>query len=241
MLDKLITEKTLENLAGAGSFQRGNAYFSAGSVGPLRDTGKKVSARVDLVIAYLQRRRNDEAMHLTWLQFEERPSLTQYKKLHAVAEQLGIWPEQRERALARVAEVIADQAAFTLLWQSKPAPPYYSLRLEIALWENDLDAAWTAVHAGNCNQGLLIALAGQLEPTRPNDALILYKRMIPSIVDQTNNTAYADAVRLIGKVGEIMNSQKRNREFDDYIAELRARFKLKRNFIKLLNEVGNPA
>lgn len=110
MLDKLITEKTLENLAGAGSFQRGNAYFSAGSVGPLRDTGKKVSARVDLVAAYLQRRRNDEAMHLTWLQFEERPSLTQYKKLHAVAEQLGIWPEQRERALARVAEVIADQA-----------------------------------------------------------------------------------------------------------------------------------
>lgn len=67
MIDKLITEKTLENLAGAGSFQRGNAYFFAGSVGPLRDTGKKVSARVDLVAAYLQRRRNDEAMHLTWL------------------------------------------------------------------------------------------------------------------------------------------------------------------------------
>jgi hypothetical protein len=218
MLDKLITEKTLENLAGAGSFQRGNAYFFAGSVGPLRDTGKKVSARVDLVAAYLQRRRNDEALQLTWVQFEERPSLEHYKKLHTVAEPLGVWPEQRERALARVAEVIADQAAFTLPWQSKPAPPDYSLRLEIALWENDLDAAWTAVHAGNCNQGLLIALAGQLEPTRPNDA-----------------------VRLIGKAGEIMNSQKRNREFDDYIAELRARFKAKRNFIKLLNEVGKPA
>lgn len=35
MIDKLITEKALENLAGAGSFQRGNAYFFAGSVGPL--------------------------------------------------------------------------------------------------------------------------------------------------------------------------------------------------------------
>ncbi len=241
MLDKLITEKTLENLAGAGSFQRGNTYFSAGSVGPLRDTGKKVSARVDLVTAYLQRQRNDEALQLTWVQFEERPSLEQYKKLHTVAEPLGVWPEQRERALARVAEVIAGQAAFTLLRQSKPATPDYSLRLEIALWENDLDTAWTAVHAGTCIQKLLVALAGQLEPTRPNDALILYKRMIPPIVDQTNNTAYADAVKLIRKVGEIMTAQKRNREFGDYVAELRACFKAKRNFIKFLNEVGNPA
>lgn len=193
-----------------------------------------------LVAAYLQRKRNDEAMQLTWVQFEERPSLEHYKKLHAVAEQTGVWPEQRERALTRVAEAIAGQAALTASWQPRLSTPDYSLRLEIALWENDLDAAWTAVHAGKCNQGLLIALAGQLEPTRPNDALILYKRMIPPIVDQTNNTAYADAVKLIRKVGAIMNAQQRNREFGDYLAELRVRFKAKRNFIKLLNEVGSP-
>lgn len=191
-----------------------------------------------LVAAYLQRQRNDEALQLTWVQFEERASLEQYKKLHSVAGQLGVWPEQRQRALARVAEVIADQAAFTTRWKPKPSIPDYSLRAEIALWENDLDAAWTALHAGNCNQGLMIALAGKLESTRPNDALILYKRIIPSIVDQTNNVAYADAAKLIRKVGEIMNAQKRNREFGDYLAELRVRFKPKRNFIKLLNEMS---
>lgn len=194
-----------------------------------------------LVAAYLQRQRNDEALQLTWVQFEERASLEQYEKLYAVAEQLDIWPEQRERALARVAEVIADQAAFTTFWKPKPSLPDYSLRVEIALWENDLDAAWTAVHAGSCGQGLLITLAGKLESTRPSDAIILYKRLIPSIVDQTNNTAYADAVKLIRKVGAIMNVQKRDREFGDYLAELRVRFKPKRNFIKLLNEVGNTA
>ncbi|WP_340124219.1 SWIM zinc finger family protein [Methylobacter svalbardensis] len=191
-----------------------------------------------LVAAYLQRQRNDEALQLTWVQFEERASLEQYKKLHSVAGQLGVWPEQRQRALARVAEVITDQAAFTTRWKPKPSIPDYSLRAEIALWENDLDAAWTALHAGNCNQGLMIALAGKLESTRPNDALILYKRIIPSIVDQTNNVAYADAAKLIRKVGEIMNAQKRNREFGDYLAELRVRFKPKRNFIKLLNEMS---
>ncbi len=194
-----------------------------------------------LVAAYLQRKRNDEALQLTWVQFEERASLEQYKKLHAVAEQLDVWPGQRERALARIAEVIADEAAVTNRWRPKPSIPNYSLRVEIALWEDDLDAAWAAAHVGICNQGLLIALAGKLEPTRADDALTLYKRVIPLIVDQTNNTAYADAVKLIRKVDGIMNAQKRNREFGDYLAELRVRFKPKRNFIKLLSELDGQA
>ncbi|NOT13024.1 MAG: hypothetical protein HOP23_14510 [Methylococcaceae bacterium] len=192
-----------------------------------------------LVTAYLQRKRNDEALQLTWVQFEERATLEYYKKLHAVAKQMEVWTEQRERALARVAEVIARDAAATSRWNPKPTTPNYSLRLEIALWENDLDAAWTAVHAGVCNRGLLLALAGKLEPTRANDALSLYKRVIPLIVEETNNTAYADAVKLIRKVEGIMGTQQRHREFGDYLAELRVRFKLKRNFIKLLDGEGD--
>ncbi len=191
-----------------------------------------------LVAAYLQRKRNDEALQLTWVQFEERASLEQYKKLHAVAGQLGVWPRQRERALERVGEVIAGEAAVVNHWRPKPSMPNYSLRVEIALWEDDLDAAWVAAHAGICNQGLLITLAGKLEPTRADDALALYKKVIPSIVEQTNNTAYADAVKLIRRIGGVMSAQKRNREFGDYVAELRFRFKPKRNFIKLLDGLG---
>ena len=99
-----------------------------------------------LVAAYLQRKRNAEALQLTWVQFEERASLEQYKKLHDVAEQLGIWPEQRERALARLEGVIAAEAAVTNRWKPQPSIPNYSLRIEIALWEDDLDAAWDAAH-----------------------------------------------------------------------------------------------
>jgi uncharacterized Zn finger protein len=62
-----------------------------------------------LVEAYLKRKRNDEALQLTWIQFGERPILEHYKKLHDVAGKLGLWPEQRNRALAWVAEVIVEQ------------------------------------------------------------------------------------------------------------------------------------
>jgi len=194
-----------------------------------------------LVAAYLQRQRNEEALRLTWVQFEERPILDHYKKLHAVAERLGVWPEQRERALAKLADAIAGEAAAVNFWKTKPGVPDYSVPLQIALWENHMDDAWTAAHAGTCQRHLLIELAGRLETERPDDALALYRRIIPAIVEQTNHAAYAEAITLVRRVESILNGPERKREFMDYLAELRSRFKPKRNFIKLLDEVSRRA
>lgn len=190
-----------------------------------------------LVAAYLARQRDDEALQLTWIQFEERPMLEHYKKLQAVAGQLGRWPEQRHRALVRVGEAIMQEASATTRWKPQASAPDYSLRLEIALWEQDLEEAWLAAHAGICHRGLLITLAGKLAPSRPNDAISLYRQVVPAIVEQTNNSAYAEAARLIGKVGDLMNVQNQSPEFADYLAALRRQFKPKRNFIKLLDAV----
>ena len=41
----------------------------------------------------------------------------------------------------------------------------------------------------------------------------------------------------IRKVGGLMKALDQSRQFADYLAELRVRFKPKRNFIKLLDEV----
>ena len=194
-----------------------------------------------LVAAYLKRKRNDEALQLTWIQFEERPVLEYYKKLRDVAGKLGLWPEQRNRALARVAEVIAREANTTSRWKPKPSVPNTSLRVEIALWENDLDAAWESIHEGICDRSLLIALAGKLESSRPDGAISLYRRVVPPIVEQTNNTAYEEAIKLIRKVGGLMKAQNQSRPFGDYLAELRVQFKPKRNFIKLLDGVARSA
>ena len=190
-----------------------------------------------LVAAYLKRKRNDEALHLTWSQFEERPGLEHYKKLRGIAEHLGLWAEQRKRALALVAEVIARDAATIDRWNKQARTPDQSLRFEIALWENDLDAAWRAAHEGICHRDLLIALAGKLEAARPADAITLYRRVVPPIVAQTGNAAYADGIELIRKTGNLMKNIGQSREFADYLAELHAQFKPKRNFIKLLDGV----
>ncbi len=191
-----------------------------------------------LVAAYLRRKRNDEALQLTWIQFDERPSLEHYKKLHDLAGKLGVWPEQRDRALAKVAEDIAQEANTTTRWKPKPSTPNYSIRMEIALWEKDLDAAWKSAHEGICHRNLLITLAGKLESARPDDAVSLYRRVVPPIVEQTSNTAYDEAIKLIRTVGGLMKAQHQSRQFGDYLAELRVQFKPKRNFIKLLDGVA---
>jgi len=191
-----------------------------------------------LVAAYLKRKRNDEALQLTWIQFEERPALDHYMKLHDVAAKLGAWPVQRERALIKVDEIIAREAATTNRWKPKSSTPNYSLRVQIALWEEDLVAAWSAAHECICDRNLLITLAGKLESARPSDAISLYRRIVPPIVEQTNNTAYDEAIKLIRKVGGLMKTQKQLSQFGDYLAELRVQFKPKRNFIKLLDGVA---
>jgi uncharacterized Zn finger protein len=194
-----------------------------------------------LVAAYLKRKRNDEALQLTWVQFAECASLESFKKLHDVADKLGIWPEQRKRALTWLADVIVSEAVSTSRWKPKPSAPNYSLRVSIALWEKDFDGAWSAAHQGICDRNLLITLAGKLESARPNDAISLYRRVVPPIVEQTNNSAYEEAVKLVRKVGVLMNAQKQSRQFGGYLAELRAQFKPKRNFIKLLDAVARNA
>lgn len=85
---------------------------------------------------------------------------------------------------------------------------------------------------------LLIALVGQLEAARPDEALALYRRLIPSVVGQTNNHAYDDAIRLLRRVGELMKAQSQTTQFRAYLSELRVSCKPKRNFIKLLDQLA---
>ncbi|MEF8701110.1 MAG: SWIM zinc finger family protein [Candidatus Accumulibacter sp. UW20] len=191
-----------------------------------------------LVAIYLQRGRNDEALQLTWIQFDERPGLAPFKKLHDVAGKLGLWPAQRERALARIAEFTACQVAATSRWKPQPSAPNHSLRIAIALWEEDWDAAWTAVHQGSCERHLLVTLAGKLESTRPEDAISLYRQVVPMIVNETKNSAYYEGIQLIRQIGALMKTLNRSRQFADYLAELRVQFKPKRNFIKLLDDLA---
>jgi tetratricopeptide (TPR) repeat protein len=191
-----------------------------------------------LAAAYLKRKRPAEALQLIWIQFEEQPGLTAYQKLHGVAVKQGVWPTQRARALDWLARTIAKEASQTSHYKPKPSVPDTSRRVAIALWEGDPDSGWAAVKSGRCQQSLRISLAQALEATRAPDAISLYCQVVPDIVGQTNNDAYATALILIRAVQKLMIGLGQAPQFVDYLAELRLTFKPKRNFIKLLDGVN---
>lgn len=200
--------------------ERGLATFPQKTDSRLRDF---------LVEAYLKCGRNDEAVQLTWLDFDEVPTFNHYIKLHDVAAPLGRWTAQRERAL--------DKVAKTTAYRGHTAQPDYALRVEIALWEQDLETAWTAAHEGDCSQGLMLKLAEKISDTRPDDAISIYLDIVLTIVARGSSGAYQEAIELVIKIGKLMLNHQPKQSVINYLAILRAQFKAKRNFIKLLDEV----
>jgi uncharacterized Zn finger protein len=61
--------------------------------------------------------------------------------------------------------------------------------------------------------------------------------MIGPTLKQANNAAYAEAVKLLDKIRELLVRLDRGTEFDDYLTALRVEYKRKRNFIKLLDKI----
>jgi len=73
------------------------------------------------------------------------------------------------------------------------------------------------------------------EQRHPEDALEVYKRQIERTVARTSDEAYRDAIGLLRRVNALLVQVERKSEFAEHLESVRARFKMKRNFIKLID------
>lgn len=190
-----------------------------------------------LAAAYFERGRGIDALQLIRIQFDERPSLEHYQKLSDMSGKLGLWSEQRQRVLDMVAAAMDGGTG----WKGAVWISPRSLRVAIAMWEQDMNGAFDFARHGQCERGLLVSLAEKLAPAQPGNAVALYQRVLPSVVEETSNAAYGHAIALIRAMGVLMREQNQLPQFREYLEQLRAQFKPKRNFIKLLDEVARAA
>lgn len=189
---------------------------------------------------YHRRARHEDAMKLIWDQFVESPSLSHYQELKAHNRKMrpsSDWPALREKALAHLRRVIAEEKR-----EEKPYDWHWPGRadnsrlVEIFLWEKRYDEAWQEASSGGCSNTLWLRVAATREEKHPGDVVPIYKEMIAPVLKQANNSAYAEAVNLIRKIRKLMGRMRREYEFEDYLAALRVEYKRKRNFMKLLDE-----
>lgn len=98
-----------------------------------------------------------------------------------------------------------------------------------------MEAAWREAKEGGCSNDLWLELAAGREEDHPEDALSVYEVRIEPLIEWTNNKAYQEAYELLLKVRTLMQRLGREQEFDEYLELLRAEYKRKRNFMKLLD------
>jgi uncharacterized Zn finger protein len=106
--------------------------------------------------------------------------------------------------------------------------------VRVLLWERKIEAAWCEAVAGGCTNDLWLELAANREKDHPEEVLPVYQRQIEPTLARTNNEAYRAAVALLRKVRSLMVRLGQEAEFGPYLESVRARFKMKRNFVKLL-------
>lgn len=201
---------------------------------------KEIDFRLNEFLAneYHRVGRHDKAMQLIWKSFEERHGLSSYNKLKENAGKIkpeSTWPFWREKALSLIRQNITKanqkQSGATYLFHQTDN----SLLVEIFLSENLSEKAWEEANKGGCNESLWLKLANIREKEYPADALKIYKARISPKIAETNNQAYEQAVSWLKKIEELMRRLGKKSEFDSYVLELRAGYKAKRNFIKLLD------
>ncbi len=186
---------------------------------------------------YHRRKRHDEAMQIIWKQFEKSADLGNYNKLKEHADKVkpeSTWQKWREKALEFIRQDIAERKKTKSYgWSYQRADN--SLLVTIFLQENLPEEAWQEAEKGGCSEDLWLKLAKIREKEHPTDTLKIYKDRIEPKIQETNNQAYEQAVLWIKEVKRLMEQLGRESEFEDYLVALRVNYKIKRNFIKLLD------
>ena len=188
---------------------------------------------------YHRRGRHDEAMQIIWKYFEKTPDFGNYNKLKEHADKVkpkSTWQTWREKALEYIRQDIAERKKNkTFGWSYQRADN--SLLVTIFLRENLPEEAWQEANDGGCSEDLWLKFAKMREKDHPAESLKIYQDRIEPKIKETNNQAYEQAVIWVKEVKRLMMQLGKESEFDDYVVALRVNYKIKRNFIKLLDSI----
>lgn len=183
----------------------------------------------DVVAAHhLRQGEAPKASALRLRQFTQHPTLEVYQALALAARKARHWPAVRLRALQQI----------------DLRPGDMTLRVAIALWEEDVDTAWRYAEMGMCAPELLVALATALESRQPEEAFACYRRIVHDLLERQvdlTRPIYEEAVGHIKSIIDLLTRVGRSGECAVYLQFLRTQYERKRNFIRMLDGLNDQA
>ncbi|PML55822.1 hypothetical protein BCT73_14420 [Vibrio breoganii] len=173
---------------------------------------------------------DEKAWQIRWQQFEKRP---QYRTLKPLQSLMASEDPLKEKQQSEVIELLLHR----IKTNARPEA-YISLLVETALNYHRIDVllAWGHHHAISACLGVNVADA--LAPVHYDIANQLYHTAIINTVEETNNAAYLEAVKLIAQYKQMISNDKEQHALNwhRFVRQLREQMRRKRNFIRYLDE-----
>ena len=183
---------------------------------------------------HLHRGEAKAAVELLWQIYQDTQQLDDYRQLTELSSTYELPIDYRQHICDWLSAQLENSPERP--WAFAPRPE--NSLLEIHLFENRLAEALTLCTERAVAPGLLLQLARALG--NPDESQLLYLRLIHSLVNNTDNKSYRQAIALMQELHGTLETPSQQQSFSLALAELRTRFKQKRNFIKWLNEAFAP-
>ncbi|CAG9168050.1 SWIM zinc finger family protein [Cupriavidus pinatubonensis] len=203
----------------------------------LKESGANVDPRLlDFCVdAYLRRKEFDRANSLAWRRFEMRPMADAFPALIKVATATGKLDEVREHAVQHLRALITKEESTARSKRHDWQTPTRTELVKIFLSENKNDVAWDTFMGGPTSAQLWPRMAAVRGKTHPHDAIALYRQLLPVAAESgTRNARYDEAFEIVRAIGSLRAKLGQSAEFTSELEEIRATYRAKRNFIKLL-------
>jgi uncharacterized Zn finger protein len=172
---------------------------------------------------------------LAWQRFVRQPGSDAYFELVGVATRIGRADDLGAKALQHLWQLVGTEEAPGAKRLPSWQAPVRSALVAIHLREQDAEKVWTTFCGGSVDMRLWDKVAALRGKTHPDEAVTLYKKLLPHAVNAgTRGAQYGEAFEIVKAVQKLRAAQSQNAVFKKELAELRLAWKAKRNFMKLL-------
>lgn len=158
-----------------------------------------------------------------------------YFELVKVAKRIERADELAPKALQHLSQLVQAEEAPNARRLPSWQPPIRSALVAIHLRQKEAVKAWAAFCGGPVDMRLWDKVAAMRGKTHPEEAVTLYKRLLPhAVAGGARSAQYGEAFEIVKAIHGLRAAQKQDALFRQELAELRITRKAKRNFIKLL-------
>jgi hypothetical protein len=184
---------------------------------------------------HLERDDKDAAQRVAWSRFNAGPRAESFYELMAVAKRIGRERELEKQALWSFEELMRAAEAkpgSPNVWRAHPR----SELLAISLAEGQSDRAWELYVGGKTAVQLWQPLADLRATTHPQDALTVYRTLLPMRVQEgVPKARYEAAVEVVKAMRDVYAALDQGHKFQEELAGWKREWGNKRNFMKLLD------